>query len=306
MLDDMRVSNVMREMLEYSPHDVELKKDGRSCAATQSDLHRRPRRRCWQPGFHWRACTSPRRFGAGTLCVLSQSFCAIARGRRGRRWLWGVVTRIVRWRVGACLCVRMRSSRRGRRRWVVVVCRAVRRSCGCSLRLTIRAACAASSIALISSLNPRRPTRRAPTIRPLSSIRILPLVMLCRRRVGSDTRRRPRLGIQPLVEDRALETHALDVALDAERLEMKLVVLHLDLAHLLLELLVLETVLGRVTLDGDRGRVGFRLGLDWLRCGRWCRHGCCRATRSVSREEDDGRRTSVRLDVRAAMNAVMA
>lgn len=92
--------------------------------------------------------------------------------------------------------------------------------------------------------------------------------------VRCDAGRGLRFGLETFVKDGAFETHTLDVAFDAERLEVELVVLDFDFADLLFELLVFETVLGCIALDGDGGRVRFGFGLD--RLGGWsgCRHGC--------------------------------
>lgn len=60
-----------------------------------------------------------------------------------------------------------------------------------------------------------------------------------RRRVSGSRGGRLGFSFESLIEDGAFETHALDVALDSERLEVELVVFDFDLAHLFLELLVL-------------------------------------------------------------------
>lgn len=82
-----------------------------------------------------------------------------------------------------------------------------------------------------------------------------------------------RFGHEEIQDEGALETHTLTSAFDKERPVVELVVFELDLAHLSLEFLVLETVLGRVALNGDGGRVGFGFGLDRLRGRFWWRHG---------------------------------
>lgn len=79
-----------------------------------------------------------------------------------------------------------------------------------------------------------------------------------------------RFSFESLVQDGALETHALDVALDTEGFEVEFVVFDFDLAYFFLELLILETILCGVTLDGDCRGVGLGFGLHRLGGRGWC------------------------------------
>lgn len=274
--------------------------------STQRNLHAGATRRCRQSCFRRRrrrtgaTSITPRgRFGTGAFGVLSQPLGAVARAGSGqRRRLRRVMARVVRcssgigsggaaWGCCWCCCVWMRPGDGWWRRRVVVVRRAVGRSRarrGCRRRLTIAATSIATTAGSItgivtrptprSTTRPRRTSRcsaRRRSIRiVVARVNIVVLRQRGRRRIRCYTRRCLRFSLEPFVEDGAFETHTLDAAFDAERLEMQLVVFHLDLAHLFLELLVLETILGCITLDGDGGRVGLGLGLDRLRCRRRC------------------------------------